>query len=74
MPSTASFIWGKNIKKNYLKTDIELNVETSMKVLSHLYRTYKDWRLVFGAYNTGRPMVNQYAIDVYNYSTEKIAN
>jgi hypothetical protein len=55
------------INKNNLKTDIRFNIETSMKLLKHLHKTYGDWKLVFGAYNTGRPMVNQYAIDVYNY-------
>lgn len=72
MPATAGFMWKKSISKNQLKNDIELNVETSMKILRHLHDTYKDWKLAFGAYNTGRPMVNQYALDVYNYSPEKI--
>lgn len=68
MPATARMMWkGKVINKNNLKTDIRFNIETSMKLLKHLHKTYGDWKLVFGAYNTGRPMVNQYAIDVYNY-------
>ena len=32
-----------------------------------VFETYKDWKVAFGAYNTGRPVVNQYALDVYNY-------
>lgn len=72
MPSTARFIWKKDIKKNDLKNDIELNVKTSMKILRHLHNTYSNWKIAFGAYNTGRPIVNQYAIDVYNYNPEKI--
>lgn len=68
MPATARMMWkGKVINKNNLKTDIRFNIETSIKLLKHLHKTYGDWKLVFGAYNTGRPMVNQYAIDVYNY-------
>jgi soluble lytic murein transglycosylase-like protein len=68
MPATARFMWdGKNIAKSTLKSDISLNVETSMKLLKHLYETYKDWKVAFGAYNTGKPIVNQYALDVYNY-------
>jgi hypothetical protein len=55
-----------------LKNNIELNVETSMKILKHLYLVYKDWKIAFGAYNTGKPMINQYALDVYNYNLEKI--
>jgi soluble lytic murein transglycosylase-like protein len=68
MPATARMMWkDKVINKNNLKTDIRFNIETSMKLLKHLYKNYGDWKLVFGAYNTGRPMVNQYALDVYNY-------
>jgi hypothetical protein len=43
-----------------------------MKILRHLHNTYSNWKIAFGAYNTGRPIVNQYAIDVYNYNPEKI--
>jgi soluble lytic murein transglycosylase-like protein len=68
MPATANMMWkGKSIKKENLKNDIGFNVETSMKLLRHLYDKYGNWQIVFGAYNTGRPMVNQYALDVYNY-------
>jgi hypothetical protein len=68
MPATARMMWkGTDITKEQLKSDIELNVRTSMKLLRYLHGRYNNWKLVFGAYNTGRPMVNQYAIDVYNY-------
>lgn len=70
MPSTATFIWKKDISKKELTNNIELNVETSMKLLRHLHNTYKDWKIVFGAYNTGRPLINQYAIDVYNHNLD----
>jgi soluble lytic murein transglycosylase-like protein len=71
MSATADFIWKGKIIKTQLKNDIDLNVETSMKLLRHLHDVYKDWKLVFGAYNTGRPMVNQYSLDVFNYNPEK---
>lgn len=67
MPSTAKLMWKKTVPKKELRDDIRLNVETSMMLLRVLYDKYKDWKIVFGAYNTGRPMVNQYALDVYNY-------
>jgi soluble lytic murein transglycosylase-like protein len=68
MPSTANMMWGgKKISSEDLKNNIELNVKTSMKLLRHLKNRYGSWKMVFGAYNTGRPMVNQYAIDVYNF-------
>ena len=67
MPATARSMWNKKISASDLKNDIPFNVETSMKLLKHLHDKYGDWKIVFGAYNTGKPMINQYAIDVYNY-------
>ena len=68
MPSTARLMWkGEEITRKGLKCDIRFNVETSMKLLRKLYDKYGNWKIVFGAYNTGKPMINQYALDVYNY-------
>lgn len=65
---TANFIWGgkKKITSHKLLTDLELNVETSMKLLSYLKRRYGRWDLALGCYNTGRPIVNSYAMDIVN--------
>jgi hypothetical protein len=38
-----------------------------MKLLRKLYDKYKNWKIVFGCYNTGRPCVNDYAERVYNF-------
>lgn len=68
MYSTAKMMWrGKSFTKEDLKTNVDFNVETSMKLLRHLHDTYGDWKIVFGCYNTGKPIVNQYAVDVYNF-------
>ena len=67
MPSTANYVWDKNVSKSELISDIELNVETSMRVLRRLYDKYRNWKIVFGCYNTGRPCVNDYAERVYNF-------
>jgi soluble lytic murein transglycosylase-like protein len=68
MPGTAQMMWpNKDISRTRLKTDIEYNVHTSMKLLRKLYDKYEDWKVVFGCYNTGRPLVNGYAIEVYNF-------
>ena len=67
MPSTSTGINGVKVSNEKLRTDIEYNVETSMKLLQKLKNKYSDWKLVFGVYNTGRPIVNQYAEDVYNF-------
>jgi soluble lytic murein transglycosylase-like protein len=67
MPATARLVNGGKVAKTKLKTNIEYNVMTSMKLLRQLYDKYGDWKLVFGCYNTGRPVVNRYALKVYNY-------
>jgi soluble lytic murein transglycosylase-like protein len=67
MVGTAEMAHGKRPTKNKLKTDIEYNVETSMKILRQLKDRHKNWKKVFGAYNTGRPVVNKYAEQVYAF-------
>ena len=68
MPSTARLMWKhKDFSTQQLMNDIEFNVETSMKLLRNLHDKYGDWKTVFGCYNTGRPLVNGYAINVYNH-------
>lgn len=67
MPSSANSIWEKKISKEKLRCDLDFNVETSMKILKHLYDKYQNWKIVFGAYNTGKPIVNKYAEIVYNF-------
>lgn len=67
--STAKDVWPKEaFTKEELRDDIDFNVETSMKYLAYLYERYRDWKIVFGYYNTGYPKVNDYAIKVVNYS------
>lgn len=73
MPTTADLMWGnKKVPREKILNDIDFNVETSMKLLSKLYKKYGDWKLVFGCYNTGRPCVNSYSEKVYNFKTNKI--
>jgi len=61
MPQYASYFAGFPVKKKELKDSIDLNVYISMKVLSELYDKYGNWKKVLGAYNTGRPIINNYA-------------
>ena len=73
MPSTADLMWdNKKVPRDKILNDIDFNVETSMKLLSKLYKKYGDWKVVFGCYNTGRPCVNSYSEKVYNFKTNKI--
>lgn len=67
MPNTAKFINGTRPTNETLKTDIAYNVRTSMKLLRYLKDKYRDWKVVFGCYNTGRPVINGYAHNVYNF-------
>lgn len=53
--------------KEDLRTDIDFNVKCSMKLLKELHDSNDDWKKTFGAYNTGKHIVNDYAINVYNY-------
>lgn len=64
MPSTANWLAKEQISHKELKTNIPLNVELSMQLVSQLKKKYKDWKIVFGYYNTGYPIVNEYAIKV----------
>ena len=61
MVATATGINKRKISREVLRTDIRLNIETSMKLLRKLHNKYGRWDLVCGCYNTGRPMVNDYA-------------
>lgn len=68
MPSTANMIWGRSVPTEDLISNIDLNVETSMKLLRKLYDKYGNWKIVFGCYNTGTPCVNGYAEKVFNFN------
>jgi soluble lytic murein transglycosylase-like protein len=68
MPSTANMMWGRSIPREDLISNIDLNVETSMKLLRKLHDRYGNWKIVFGCYNTGTPCVNGYAEKVFNFN------
>lgn len=76
LPSTANWIAKSSISHDDLKHNIPLNVELSMKYVSYLKKRYGDWKIVFGYYNTGYPIVNNYAIRVYNatYKWDKVSD
>ena len=65
MPNTAKFINGSKPTNEKLKSDIDYNVQTSMKLLRWLKDKYGSWLVVFGYYNTGYPIINDYARKVY---------
>lgn len=61
MPQYASYFAGFPVKKKELKDSIDLNVYISMKLLAQHFKKYGNWKKVLGAYNTGRPIINDYA-------------
>ena len=52
---------GEILNKKLLKSDIDLNVKISMRILRALKDKYGSWGKAFGAYNTGKPIVNSYS-------------
>ena len=52
---------GRHVSEKELTRNIELNVMVSMKMLRARYNTYHSWALSCGGYNTGSPIVNEYA-------------
>ena len=53
---------GRKISDKELKTNIDLNVKVSMQMLAVWYKMFKDWELACGAYNSGQPIRNDYAV------------
>lgn len=64
---TAEFVWKKKVTKEKLLNDLEFNVETSMKLLKYLYSISGSWELALGYYNTGRPIVNSYSLEIMKH-------
>jgi soluble lytic murein transglycosylase-like protein len=63
--STANspyFSGGKKIKAKDLMNDIDLNVEISMRILRRNFEKTGNWKLACGMYNTGKAVINDYAI------------
>ena len=53
---------GRYLSEKELKTNIDLNVKISMQMLRKWYSIHRDWTLACGAYNSGQPIRNEYAI------------
>jgi len=68
MPQYAHPYVDGEFTREELKTDIEMNVKASMRMLRKLYEKHGDWKLAFGAYNTGHACVNGYAQKVASYN------
>lgn len=68
MPMSAKYIWKcDTITNSYLKENIDFNVHTSMKLLCYYKKKHGSWLKALGAYNTGKPIVNDYAKKTLSY-------
>lgn len=65
--NTARHVNHDEVNEDRLRNDIEYNVMTSMKLLRKLKNKHGDWKRTFGAYHTGGPCVDNYALEVYNH-------
>jgi soluble lytic murein transglycosylase-like protein len=52
----------RRISERELKTNVDLNVKISMQMLRKWHNIYNDWTVACGAYNSGQPIRNEYAI------------
>jgi hypothetical protein len=68
--STANFISERKISKTELLNNTELNVRLGLKLLSKLKKQYGTWKLALGVYNTGKPVINQYARSIIKFKAE----
>ena len=68
---TANTFSDKKVSRIDLLNNLELNVDLSMRILSYLKKKYGKWELALGAYNTGRPIVNSYALNIVNFNSKK---
>lgn len=67
---TANLVSERKITKSELLNNTELNVRLSLKLLSQLKEQYGTWKLALGAYNTGKPVINQYARSIVKFKAE----
>ena len=61
MLPTCNWVNKKNFNKQDLKGNLKLNIITGIKYLSYLKSRYHNWEVVCGYYNTGKPIINDYA-------------
>ena len=66
IPRYAHKFAGRTVTSQELRTNIQLNVKISMKMLRKWYSIHHDWGLAAGAYNTGQPVMNDYALAIVN--------
>lgn len=66
IPKWADKYAGRRVTDKELRQNIDLNVMVSMKMLRTWYSIYNNWEKACGAYNSGQPISNDYAIYASN--------
>jgi soluble lytic murein transglycosylase-like protein len=61
---TANDNWDERVTAKMLLNDLDLNVHISMKLLARLRKKYGSWKVALGVYNSGRPIINDYAVRI----------
>jgi soluble lytic murein transglycosylase-like protein len=61
------YITEEDISKESLINNLDLNINIGLCYLHYLYKKHGSWDLALGAYNTGKPKVNSYAVKVSNF-------
>lgn len=62
IPKYAHPFAGRKVTEKELLSNIDLNVKISMKMLRSWYNMHGNWTDACGAYNSGRPIHNDYAM------------
>lgn len=62
IPRYAHHFAGRRVTEKELRENVQLNVYLSMKMLRYWYNIHRDWTLACGAYNSGKPIRNDYAL------------
>lgn len=71
IPQYAHPYADKRVSTSELLKDIDLNVKVSMKMLKQWYSIHGNWVEACGAYNSGQPIHNEYAIFCANNKNYK---
>jgi soluble lytic murein transglycosylase-like protein len=66
IPKYAGYFNNGPVSRKQLQYNIDLNVKLSMKMIKYWHNKYHDWTLAAGAYNSGKPIRNDYAVYVAN--------
>jgi soluble lytic murein transglycosylase-like protein len=71
IPKYGAPFAGRTITGQELMDNPTLSAHLSMKILRYWYDRFGDWVLACGAYNSGKPIRNQYAVNAVQFKNYK---